>query len=281
MPQTSRARSRAQEASVSRYLIGVQPTIAAVTTATFEAQGAWADLHRRFPSRAHRLAEFLARFYLERGRHDLPWRQSVDPYEILVAELMLQKTHHRVVPDIWREFLRRWPRVDDLARARLNTTERVLKPLGLPRRAHQLKEMAAEVCRRGGFPDTRQELLTLPGVGPYTASAVLSQCFGLAVPMIDGNAARIYSRVYGFQPRTLRQALCFATCAAKEVIQFVDARTANLAMLDFAHAVCAMRPLCGACEMRQSCSTAVTRDSSEEDIRLITEQLFRPGRLVT
>lgn len=245
-----------REASVRSYVTDDCMVISAVTTSTSEADAAWTELHATSPDRARQLAQFLRDFYATDGRHDLPWRRSSNPYEIVVAELMLQKTHHRAVPSALGEFLRRWPRVEDLRGARLRTIERILSPLGLPRRARQLKELAIVVCDRGGlFPSTKSELLALPGIGPYTAGAVLSQCFGSQVPMIDVNAARIYCRAYGFNPRTLRQALRFAECAAREVIKRTDARTANLAVLDFAHAVCRVDPLCNECALRVACQS--------------------------
>jgi A/G-specific adenine glycosylase len=243
------------EASVRSYFGARQYLLAATSTSTAEADGAWDVLHGRSPHLASELAEVLAGFYIKSGRTELPWRQSRDPYEILVAEFMLQKTHHRVVPAVWSEFLRRWPRVENLARAREASIELVLLPLGLPRRAQQLRAMAKVVCANGGcFPRTRAELLALPGVGPYTAAAVLSQCFGQATPMIDANAARVYCRAYGFRPLTLRQAQRFAERVAHEVLCCLDPRSANLAILDFAHAVCRLSPLCNECNLRFECA---------------------------
>lgn len=112
--------------------------------------------------------------YTEHGRHDLPWRTTHDPYRILVSEVMLQQTQvERVIP-YYRNFLKQFPTVGALASAPLSAVLKAWQGLGYNRRAKMLHEAAKAVVRdhKGKMPSDRETLLTLPGVGPYTAGAV-------------------------------------------------------------------------------------------------------------
>lgn len=136
----------------------------------------------------------VLQYYDRYGRHDLPWRQTNDPYAILVSELMLQQTQvERVIPK-YQAFLKRWPTVDSLARARLATILKEWQGLGYNRRAQFLKRTAEEVMRSGGgkFPSTLHELCALPGIGPYTAAAVCVFAHNESVVLIETNVRRVY-----------------------------------------------------------------------------------------
>jgi len=128
---------------------------------------------------------------------DLPWRREErDPYHVLVSEFMLQQTQvDRVVPR-FIEFVTRFPSLDRLAAASEEEVLTVWSGLGYYRRARMLHLLASEILSRGGkVPRTAAELETLPGVGPYTAAAVASMAFGVAVPVLDGNVMRVGARV--------------------------------------------------------------------------------------
>src|SRR5262245_53174283 len=127
---------------------------------------------------ALRAETLLLRWYAGHGRHDLPWRQTRDPYAILVSEVMLQQTQvPRVIPR-YLAFLRRWPTVDALAGASPADVIRAWQGLGYNRRGLNLHRAAREIAARG-WPD---DLTTLPGVGRYTAAAVA--CFALGEPVL-------------------------------------------------------------------------------------------------
>lgn len=135
----------------------------------------------------------LISWYLENGR-DLPWRQTNDPYSILVSEIMLQQTRVEAVKGYYTRFLHVFPTAEALANA---PEERVLKlweGLGYYSRARNLQR-AAQIIAEHGFPQTYDDLRTLPGVGPYTAAAVASTCFSLPCPAVDGNVLRLCSRL--------------------------------------------------------------------------------------
>ena len=137
----------------------------------------------------------------EAHRRDLPWRRTRDPWAVLVSEFMLQQTQvARVVPKYWA-FLDRFPTADACDAARRADVVRVWDGLGYNRRAVRLHAAATAVATAGGFPSTRAALQALPGVGPYTARAVLAYAFEADAAVVDTNVARVLARVHG---RSLR-----------------------------------------------------------------------------
>jgi A/G-specific adenine glycosylase len=130
-------------------------------------------------------------------RRDLPWRSSRDPYRIWVAEVMLQQTRIAAVLPYYRRFLRRFPRVQSLAQAREQDVLRLWSGLGYYSRARNLHRAAGEIeARHGGkFPCELEAALRLPGVGRYTAAAVLSISYDAPLAVLDGNVARVLARL--------------------------------------------------------------------------------------
>jgi A/G-specific adenine glycosylase len=128
---------------------------------------------------------------------DLPWRRTRDPWAVLVSEVMLQQTQvSRVVPK-WHEFMAVFPTPDACAAAALGDVLRLWQGLGYPRRARNLHGAASAVAAAGTFPDTLEGLLALPGVGQYTARAVLAFAFEADAAVVDTNIARVWARVEG------------------------------------------------------------------------------------
>ena len=131
-------------------------------------------------------------------RRDLPWRRTRDPYAIWVSEVMLQQTQVSVVLPYWDAFLGRFPDLEALAAAPLDAVLAAWRGLGYYARARNLHRAAqAIVSEHGGrFPDTVEALEGLPGFGRYTVGAVASIAFGLPVPLVDGNVARVLARLF-------------------------------------------------------------------------------------
>lgn len=128
---------------------------------------------------------------------DLPWRRTRDPWAILVSEVMLQQTQAvRVIP-AYLAFLERFPTPASCAAASLGDVLRSWQGLGYPRRARNLHAAASMIDAAGSFPDTLEGLLALPGVGPYTARAVLAFAYESPAAVVDTNIARVYARVHG------------------------------------------------------------------------------------
>jgi A/G-specific adenine glycosylase len=134
-----------------------------------------------------------------RERRDLPWRRGVSPYAVLVSEIMLQQTRVEVVIPYYLRFLQRFPDEAALASAPLDEVYEFWAGLGYYRRARNLQAAAQAVVARGGFPCSLEELRALPGVGEYTAAAVLSIALGRPAVALDGNAVRVLSRFYALQ----------------------------------------------------------------------------------
>jgi len=134
--------------------------------------------------------EMILSFYSTEKR-DLPWRRTTDPYKIIVSEVMLQQTQvDRVIPyfDRW---ISKWPTFDDLAQAEKAEVLACWSGLGYNSRPIRLQKLAQVVSKMDSFPTDRDELLKLPGIGPYTAGAVLAFSFNLEVPCLDTNIRRV------------------------------------------------------------------------------------------
>lgn len=196
----------------------------------------------------------------EKAACSFPWRTTNDPYKILVSEMLLRKTTRHQVAEVFQIFFERFPTFLDLAKARASAIERVIRPLGMEhKRSFLLKNAAEEVMRKyeGRLPMKKEELLTLPGVGEYTANAVLCLSEGLALPLLDRNVARVLRRVFSLETTSLRidhdeQLWLFS----KTLLPDGRAREFNLAILDFAGLICKARnPECEKCPIRRSCGS--------------------------
>jgi A/G-specific adenine glycosylase len=133
----------------------------------------------------------VLRWYAENGRHWLPWRSSLDPYELLVAEFMLQQTTTAQVALRWRPFLWRFPDLASLASAGDDDVEGAWDGLGLNKRAAALRRAAETMLEYwGGVPADPSALETVPGIGPYTAGAVAATAFGVPAVAVDVNVER-------------------------------------------------------------------------------------------
>ncbi len=143
------------------------------------------------------LFEIIADFYRKEGR-SLPWRESTEPYRVWLSEIMLQQTRVEAVIPYFHRFLDALPTVRDLAEAEEETVLKLWEGLGYYSRARNLHRAAKEIARKhgGAFPESYEGLLSLPGVGEYTAAAVGSICFGLPRAAVDGNVLRIYTRLF-------------------------------------------------------------------------------------
>src|SRR5271167_1163296 len=148
---------------------------------------------------AKELSKFRARMlsWFAEGKRDLPWRRTRDPYCIWLSEIMLQQTRVAAVIPYYGRFLKAFPNVQALARAR---TDRVLTNwagLGYYSRARNLQRAAKEIVARhgGDFPHEYSEALKLPGIGRYTAAAVLSIAYDAPHAVLDGNVARVLARL--------------------------------------------------------------------------------------
>ena len=202
---------------------------------------------RRHTLRAMRFSSRILRWYSRSGRV-LPWRETRDPFAILVSEVMLQQTQaSRVIP-AYRRFLRRFPTLADLARASLGDVLREWSGLGYNRRARDLHRIA--LANRSGLPRDLAGLDALPGVGTYTAGAVACFAFGLRVAFADTNIRRVLGRVLLGRAATPREALTLdATHMPRRGVD-----RWHHALMDVGALFCTARaPRCEACPLRPVC----------------------------
>jgi A/G-specific adenine glycosylase len=203
------------------------------------------------PSALRRFRALLLRWF-DREKRQLPWRGELDPYRILVSEVMLQQTRVAVVEKRYREFIRRFPTPHRLARAREQTVLAAWSGLGYYRRARSLHAAARLIHRTGVFPSTASSLASLPGVGRYTAAAVASIAFSEPVPVLDGNAKRVLRRLLGFPGESRPEQLWRAAGALLHKNRPGDF---NQAMMELGALVCLPgRPLCDRCPVAGLCA---------------------------
>jgi A/G-specific adenine glycosylase len=186
---------------------------------------------------------------------DLPWRAIRDPWPILVAEIMLQQTQvPRVIPK-WFAFCDAYPTPAACAAAPLGGVLRQWQGLGYPRRARNLRETAGLIVSRHGgeLPDDLDALRALPGIGPYTAQAVLAFAFERDVAVVDTNIARVLARVVG-ERLTLRRVQEFASSLVPRGAGWAW----NQMLMDLGATVCRPAPRCDGCPMAPSCAWHVT-----------------------
>ncbi|MGB4861540.1 MAG: hypothetical protein WBO97_03685, partial [Tepidiformaceae bacterium] len=198
----------------------------------------------------------LGGWYRKNGRHELPWRLTRDPYAVLVSEVMLQQTQvERVVP-YYNAWLERWPNFAALAAVAPSEVIREWRGLGYNRRALNLHRLAVRLVENygGALPNDTAELLNLPGVGSYTASAVRSFAREERVAVADTNIARVLARaVLGVaSQRDVPPGRISAAAAA--LLPARNARDHNLALMDVGATICRARlPECEACPVRTNC----------------------------
>ena len=148
------------------------------------------------PKTAQPFTRALLRWFARAGR-DLPWRRTRNPYRIVVSEFMLQQTQVSRVAEYYPRFLARFPTVHHLARARPKSVREAWEGLGYYARAANLHALAKEVSGAGGrVPDNPDELIKLPGIGPYTAGAVATFAYEKPVAAVDTNVARVVRRFF-------------------------------------------------------------------------------------
>jgi A/G-specific adenine glycosylase len=211
----------------------------------------------KFPPRA--LSGFRRRLlaWFRANQRDLPWRRRRDPYRIWLAEVMLQQTRVAAALPYYQRFVRRFPNVTALARAPVNDVLKHWAGLGYYSRARNLRAAAKMiVARHGGrFPRDYEAALELPGIGDYTAAAILSIAYGEPLAVLDGNVARVLARL-GAIRGDLRAPQRWRRLArtAQQLLAEESPGEWNQAMMELGATVCTPRaPRCQACPLSQWC----------------------------
>lgn len=229
-----------------------------------------------------RIAAALLDWYAE-NRRDLPWRRTRDPYAIWVSEVMLQQTRVEAVTPYYRRWLRRFPTVRRLARARSGSVLAAWEGLGYYRRALQLRRAAQVVVREhdGRLPRSAAQLRRLPGFGAYTAAAVAAFAFGEDEVALDGNLRRVLSRLTDLEvdPRTPEGEARLMRWARRNLPPG-KASAFNQALMDLGAQVCLPRhPRCAACPLRRFCRARIRGVQEQRPVR--ARKRTAPQRIAT
>jgi len=193
-----------------------------------------------------------------RAARDLPWRRTRDPYRVLVSEFMLQQTQVSRVAEYYPRFLTRFPDLETLARARPRAVREAWDGLGYYARASNLHALARVVSRDhdGTLPDVPEELVKLPGVGPYTAGAVATFAYEKPVPAVDTNVNRVLRRAFGNAERGMRNAELWRLASMLVPKNGKRAWKFNQAVMELGALICvAKKPRCPECPVRPVCKT--------------------------
>src|SRR5215813_13778642 len=201
--------------------------------------------------------------WYDRHRRKLPWRPPAgvraDPYRVWLSEIMLQQTTVKAVGPYFEKFVTRWPDVVALARASLDDVLRMWAGLGYYSRARNLHACAVAVLRKhgGSFPDTEEGLRALPGIGPYTASAIAAIAFDRRTMPVDGNIERVVSRLFAVED-ALPQAKPRIQELATTLLGPARAGDSAQALMDLGATICTpKKPACALCPLNEGCAARV------------------------
>jgi A/G-specific adenine glycosylase len=196
-------------------------------------------------------------------RRELPWRAPsgwrADPYAVWLSEIMLQQTTVTTVKGYFENFLARWPTVEALAEAAQDDVLAAWAGLGYYARARNLHACAGKVAREHGgrFPASEAELLTLPGVGPYTAAAIAAIAFDAPCAAVDGNVERVMTRLYAIETPA-RQARPLIREKTEALLPAARAGDFAQALMDLGATICTPRgPNCGLCPWAENCAASI------------------------
>lgn len=210
------------------------------------------------PKKRQYFRDRVRAWYRDHGR-DFPWRHTRDPYETLVAELLLQQTDAPKAAKVYEDLLASFPTPADLAKAKVRDVLTFIRRIGLEYRAKRLIAISRAIEKRfcGQVPSDRKDLLSLPGVGPYIANAVLAAAFGHRAAIVDTNVVRVVGRFFGVQSPLRRARTDPRLWEFSHVLlprRPEEAREWNYALLDFAAILCRhTRACCVVCPCHRKC----------------------------
>lgn len=200
----------------------------------------------------------------------LPWKETEDPYKIWLSEIILQQTRVEQGIPYYKHFIKTYPTVFDLANA---SEDRILKSwegLGYYSRARNLHTAAKTIVSQYGgiFPNTYEKILTLKGIGPYTAAAIASFAFGIEKPVLDGNVFRVLARWFNEDADILSAGgKKIFTALAQLQFDTGDIKRYNQAIMDFGALVCTPKPACNHCPQQSFCESFIAKNVLERPVK--------------
>ena len=186
----------------------------------------------------------------------MPWKGEKDPYKIWLSEIILQQTRVEQGLNYYKNFIKTYPDIRQLARAPDKKTFKLWEGLGYYTRCRNLIATARYISNelKGKFPDSYEDIKALKGIGPYTAAAISSFAFNLPHAVVDGNVFRVLARIFGIdKPVDSSEGIKYFTALAEELLDKKQPGTYNQAIMDFGAVICKPQPLCSVCVFQKDC----------------------------
>lgn len=204
------------------------------------------------------------------SKRDLPWRENHHPYRIWISEVMLQQTQVDTVIGYFNRFMKAFPTIESLAYAQEEQVLKIWEGLGYYSRAKRLKQAAEVIVKdyNGSFPSTYEQVIKLPGVGPYTAGAVLSIAHNLPLPAVDGNVLRVFARVFEDDRDIgdMKTRKAFEKMAIALLPE--DARHYNQSLMELGATVCTpKKPKCEVCPIHSYCKAHASNKQTDLPVK--------------
>ncbi len=199
----------------------------------------------------------LMQWHFNENARQMPWKEVKDPYKIWLSEIILQQTRVAQGLAYYEKFIKTYPKVEDLAKAKDGDVFKLWEGLGYYNRCKNLLETARKISSnyKGKFPESYETLLTLKGIGPYTAAAIASFAFQLPYAVVDGNVYRVLSRYFGIQmPINSTEGKQHFQLLAERLLFKKDPAAFNQAIMDFGATICKpFTPVCIECPLHMHC----------------------------
>lgn len=215
-------------------------------------------IHVNIAPMEKRFTRLLMYWHKHENTREMPWKGEKDPYKIWLSEVILQQTRVAQGWQYYNNFIKKYPRIGQLAKAPDQEVFKLWEGLGYYNRCRNLLFTARQIAneRKSKFPDQYEEILALKGVGPYTAAAIASFAFDLPYAVVDGNVFRVLSRFFGIEePIDSSQGRQIFSELAQELLDKKEPGAFNQAIMDFGAVICKpVSPACSICPLQRSCT---------------------------
>ena len=228
------------------------------------------------PHRSREIQKRLLHWFEQNGR-DLPWRKTRDPYAIWISEIMLQQTQVATVIPYYQRFLKSFPTVHRLAKSDLSRVLKIWEGLGYYSRARNLHRASKIILNhfKGKIPDHLKDLLGLPGIGKYTAGAILSIAYNKEAPILDGNVKRVLSRLFAISSNLVAgktEGLLWKI--SESLIPKGRSNSFNQAIMDLGAMICTPKdPLCHSCPLHRHCKAKASGNPERYPSRVVKKRI--------
>lgn len=230
-----------------------------------------------------KIVEPLLKWYQENKR-DLPWRHDITPYKTWISEIMLQQTRVEAVKEYYARFLKKLPTINDLAHLKDDELMKLWQGLGYYNRARNMKKMAIEVVEKyqGIIPDTKEEIMKLPGIGEYTAGAILSIAYQKKVPCVDGNVLRVITRVQSNKSNIQLSSTKEKIRKDLEQILPDNVRDFNQSLMELGALICLPNgePKCRECPLQNMCQAHLQKQTNQIPVKIVKKERKKENKTV-